>query len=107
MFGPKHRRQGRHRLRPERDAVSEALVKLVANPNFTNDDGTLGLAGLKNGTLDAYFSGSWDAANVQKALGDKYGAATRPDLQGRRQGLPDEGPRRFQGDWHEPEHEGT
>ena len=33
---------------------------------------------MKNGTLDAYFSGSWDAANVQKALGDKYGAATVP-----------------------------
>lgn len=63
---------------PNADAVSESLVKLVANPNFTNDDGTLGLAGLKNGTLDAYFSGSWDAANVQKALGDKYGAATVP-----------------------------
>lgn len=60
------------------DAVSEALVKLVANPNFTNDDGTLGLAGLKSGAVDAYFSGSWDAENVKKALGDNYGAATVP-----------------------------
>lgn len=60
------------------DAVSEALVKLVANPNFTNDDGTLGLAGLKSGAVDAYFSGSWDAENVKKALGDNYAAATVP-----------------------------
>ena len=79
MFGPKGTdAKAGIDFGPNADAVSEALVKLVANPNFTNDDGTLGLAGLKNGTLDAYFSGSWDAANVQKALGDKYGAATVP-----------------------------
>lgn len=60
------------------DAVSKYLVDLVANPNFTNDDGTAGLSNLTSGAVDAYFSGSWDAAKVKEGLGDNYGAAAMP-----------------------------
>ncbi len=51
---------------------------MVANPNFTNDDGTAGLSNLTSGAVDAYFSGSWDAAKVKEGLGDNYGAAAMP-----------------------------
>lgn len=60
------------------DAVTKYLVDLVANPNFSNDDGTAGLANLTSGAIDAYFSGSWDSAKVKEGLGDNYGAAEMP-----------------------------
>jgi arabinogalactan oligomer / maltooligosaccharide transport system substrate-binding protein len=47
----------------------------VKNPNFVNDSNGSGLAGLQNGTIDAYFSGSWDAAAAKTALGANYAAA--------------------------------
>jgi arabinogalactan oligomer/maltooligosaccharide transport system substrate-binding protein len=55
--------------------VTTYLAGLVKNKNFVDDANGAGLAGLQSGTIDAYFSGSWDAAAVKKALGDKYGAA--------------------------------
>jgi arabinogalactan oligomer/maltooligosaccharide transport system substrate-binding protein len=58
--------------------VTAYLTKLVKNPNFVNDASGAGLAGIQNGTIDAYFSGSWDAANVKKALAANYGAAQPP-----------------------------
>ncbi|MDR1808740.1 MAG: extracellular solute-binding protein [Propionibacteriaceae bacterium] len=59
-------------------AVTTYLVNLYNNPNFVVDTGGSGIAGLKNGTIDAMFSGSWDAQNVQEALGDNYAAAKPP-----------------------------
>ncbi len=58
--------------------VTTYLTKLVKNPNFVDDASGSGLAGIQNGTIDAYFSGSWDAANVKTALGANYGAAQPP-----------------------------
>ncbi|MCL1840266.1 MAG: extracellular solute-binding protein [Propionibacteriaceae bacterium] len=58
--------------------VTAYLAKMVANPNFVDDANGAGLAGLQNGTIDAYFSGSWDAAAVKTALGDNMGAAQPP-----------------------------
>ncbi|MBN9374197.1 MAG: extracellular solute-binding protein, partial [Cellulomonas sp.] len=58
--------------------VTKYLTGLVKNKNFVNDANGAGLAGLQNGTIDAYFSGSWDAANVKKALGANEGAAQPP-----------------------------
>lgn len=58
--------------------VTKYLTGLVKNKNFVNDANGAGLAGLGNGTIDAYFSGSWDAANVKKALAANYGAAQPP-----------------------------
>jgi arabinogalactan oligomer/maltooligosaccharide transport system substrate-binding protein len=59
-------------------AATTYLVNLAANKNFVEDDNGAGLAGLKTGAVDAYFSGSWDADNVKKALGDNYAAAALP-----------------------------
>jgi len=58
--------------------VTAYLAGMVANPNFVNDANGAGLAGLQSGEISAYFSGSWDAANVKDALGVNYGAAQPP-----------------------------
>lgn len=60
--------------------VTNYLVDLVANPNFLNDTDGSGLAGLSDGTVNAIFSGSWDAIAVKEALGDNMGVATLPTI---------------------------
>lgn len=58
--------------------VTKYLVGLKANPNFVLDQDGAGLAGLGNGSVDVLFSGSWDAENVKKALGDNFAVAKLP-----------------------------
>ena len=61
--------------------VTDALVDLVANPNFKNDADGLGIAGLADGSVNAIFSGSWDYTNVVNALGEEnVGIATAPTM---------------------------
>ncbi|MFD0705224.1 extracellular solute-binding protein [Alloscardovia venturai] len=61
--------------------VTKYLVNLAKNPNFVkdNDEGA-GLAALKNGTADVFFSGTWNAEDAKKALGDNYAAAQLPSF---------------------------
>ena len=59
-------------------AVTKYIAKFIQNKNFVMDGNGAGLAGIKDGTVDAYFSGSWDEADVKKALGDNYAAAALP-----------------------------
>ena len=55
------------------------LVNLMANPNFVFDDGNkYGLPGLNDGTIGAFFSGSWDVGNI--TLGENLGAAQLPTI---------------------------
>ena len=61
-------------------AVTDYLVDLVANPNFVNDADGKGIAGLRDGSVNAIFSGSWDAASVKEALGDNFAAAALPSI---------------------------
>lgn len=58
--------------------ITSYLVDVVANPNFSNDDGASGLAAIKDGSADVLFSGTWSAADVKKALGDNYAATQLP-----------------------------
>ena len=58
--------------------VTEYLVDLAANPNFKIDQDGSGLAGLRDGSINAIFSGSWDAAAIQEILGDDMGVAALP-----------------------------
>lgn len=58
--------------------VTEYLVDLAANPNFKIDADGSGLAGLRDGSISAIFSGSWDANAVQEALGENMGVAALP-----------------------------
>ncbi len=61
-------------------AVTEYLVDMVANPNFVNDADSAGLAGLRDGSVAAMFSGSWDYNSVKEALGDNFGAVQLPTI---------------------------
>ena len=61
--------------------AAEKMYKLAANPNFKDDASGLGNAGLKDGSVHAYFSGSWDYGGekgLKAALGDKLGAVQLP-----------------------------
>ena len=60
--------------------VTKYLVNMAANANFKNDDAGLGLAGLKDGTVGAFFSGTWDAEAVKAALGENMGVAQLPTI---------------------------
>ncbi|KAB7789633.1 extracellular solute-binding protein [Bifidobacterium leontopitheci] len=60
--------------------VTKYLATLMTNKNFVVDDGSTGLAGLKDGTVDAYFDGTWNAASAKEALGDNYAAAPAPSF---------------------------
>lgn len=61
-------------------AVTEYLVDLSNNPNFVNDADGAGLAGLRDGSISAKFSGSWDYAAVKEALGDNFAAKELPTI---------------------------
>lgn len=61
-------------------AVTNYLVDLVKNPNFVVDADGSGLSGLKNGTVNAVFTGSWNAEAVKEALGDNFAAAALPTV---------------------------
>ena len=61
-------------------AVAEYLVNLYNNPNFVVDADGSGMAGLRDGSVNVLFSGTWDAAGVREALGDNFGAAQLPTI---------------------------
>ena len=62
------------------EQVTQYLVDLAANPNFVNDADGAGMAGLRDGSVKALFSGSWDAAAVKEALGDNFAAVALPTI---------------------------
>lgn len=59
-------------------AATDYLVDLAANPNFINDKDGAGISGLRDGSVNAIFSGTWDAEAVKEALGDNFGVAALP-----------------------------
>ena len=64
-------------------AVTNYIVDLFANPNFVmdNNEGSLGLAGLKDGSINAYFNGNWNYDAVVKNLGEEnVGVAALPTI---------------------------
>lgn len=58
--------------------VTNYLIDLAQNLNFKIDDLGSGIAGLRDGSINAMFSGSWDANAVKEALGDNMGVAALP-----------------------------
>lgn len=62
-------------------AVTNYLVDLIKNPNFVVDADGSGMAGLRDGSINALFSGSWDYGSVKEILGDNTGAAALPVYQ--------------------------
>ena len=63
--------------------ATNAVLDLLANPNFVVDGDGFGNAGLKDGSVVAYFSGSWDFGGdngLYAVLGDKLGAVPAPTV---------------------------
>ena len=58
--------------------VTNYLIDLRNHPNFRIDADGSGIAGLRDGSINAIFSGSWDANAVKEALGDDMGVASLP-----------------------------
>ena len=58
--------------------VTNYLIDLYNNPNFTVDADGSGMAGLRDGSIKAMFTGSWDAAAIKEILGDNMGVAALP-----------------------------
>ena len=58
--------------------VTNYLIDLRNNPNFKIDADGSGIAGLRDGSINAMFSGSWDANAVKEAFGDNMGVAALP-----------------------------
>ena len=61
-------------------AATNAVLDLLENPNFKVDGDGYGNAGLKDGTVAAYFSGSWDYQGLYEALGENLGAVAAPTV---------------------------
>ena len=59
-------------------AATMYVADALAAGTMIDDANGAGLDGLRNGTLGAIFSGTWDAKNVEEALGENYGAAALP-----------------------------
>ena len=59
------------------DATNYA-IDLAANPNFKIDADGSALAGIRDGSVKAMFTGSWDANAIKEALGDNMGVTSLP-----------------------------
>lgn len=58
--------------------VTNYLIDLYNNPNFVVDADGSGLAGMRDGSIKAMFTGSWDAAALKEILGDNMGVSALP-----------------------------
>ena len=58
--------------------VTDYLIDLLNNPNFVVDADGSGMAGMRDGSINAMFTGSWDAASIREILGEDMGVAALP-----------------------------
>lgn len=58
--------------------VTNYLIDLNQNPNFKIDADGSGIAGLRDGSINAMFTGSWDAVAIEEILGENMGVAALP-----------------------------
>ncbi len=59
-------------------AATTYIANALAAGTLIDDANGAGLDGMRNGTIHAIFSGTWDAGNVSEILGDNYAAAQLP-----------------------------
>ena len=64
--------------------AAKFMVEFANHPNFINDADGVGVAGMKDGTIKAMFSGPWDRPALEESLGENLGCAVLPkfDLNG-------------------------
>jgi arabinogalactan oligomer/maltooligosaccharide transport system substrate-binding protein len=67
-------------LGPNGADVTRYLIDLVNHPNLVVDQGFGNLDDLGDGTVNAVFSGSWDAPYIKNLLGDHMGVAQLPTI---------------------------
>ena len=60
--------------------ATNAVLDLLENPNFKVDGDNYGMTNLMNGTIAAYFSGSWHYKDLYAALGEDLGAVPAPTV---------------------------
>lgn len=60
--------------------VADYLIDLAKNPKFMDEADNNILAALKDGTLAAACSGTWNADAIKEALGDNYAATCLPKI---------------------------
>lgn len=58
--------------------VTDYLIDLMDHPNFEVDADGSGIAGLRDGSINAVFTGSWDAASIKEILGENMGVCALP-----------------------------
>lgn len=61
-------------------ATTKYLVNLASNANFVNDADGVGIAGLRDGSIGAMFSGSWDYKDIKQILGANFAAKELPTV---------------------------
>ena len=61
-------------------AATTYIAEALAAGTLIDDANGAGKDGLKNGLVGAMFSGTWDAEEIQKILGDNYAAAQLPTI---------------------------
>ena len=54
------------------------MIQLAEHPNMVDGANGMGYAGFVDGTVGAFFSGSWDYAYLREQMGDKLGAVQLP-----------------------------
>lgn len=60
------------------EEVTDYLIDLLANPNFVVDADGSGIAGIRDGSVSAMFSGSWEYGNLEEILGENLGVTSLP-----------------------------
>lgn len=59
-------------------AAADYVIDMTANPNFVNDKDGSALAGMRDGSVKAMFSGTWDYGSIKEILGENTGVAKLP-----------------------------
>ena len=82
FFGPegKDRGAGITLDSPESLAMTNYLVDLVGNDNLVVASPADAIAMMREGAVNAYFCGTWQAAQTQEVLGENFGVAPLPSV---------------------------
>ena len=60
--------------------MTNALIDMVQNENLVVSSPEDAIAMMREGNVNAYFCGTWQAAQTEEILGDNFGVAPLPDV---------------------------
>ena len=61
-------------------AMTNALIDMVQNENLVVSSPEDAIAMMREGNVNAYFCGTWQAAQTEEILGDNFGVAPLPSM---------------------------